>query len=82
MNTDTLKQYAILGAKAEIARLERLIEDLQASPIMAQPVVKKRRKRRKLSPEGRARIVAATKARWAKVHAEKKSAGRTRRKPE
>jgi hypothetical protein len=35
-----------------------------------------KKKKHKLSPEGRARIVAATKARWAKVAAQKKAAAK------
>jgi hypothetical protein len=44
------------GPKAGPAASERLA-----------PVAKKRLKKRKLSPEARARIVAAVKARWARV---------------
>ncbi|MGD0520939.1 MAG: hypothetical protein ABSA48_06760 [Terracidiphilus sp.] len=69
---------------AEITRLEHARTLLSAA---ASPAAKKRgrpawavkavtakpvKKKRKLSPEGRARIVAAAKARWAKARAANK----------
>jgi hypothetical protein len=40
-----------------------------AAPVSTAPAKPKRRKKRKLSAEARARIVAAVKARWARVRA-------------
>jgi len=40
------------------------------------PTRKRRKRRSKMSAEGRARIAAATKARWARVRAEKGKAGK------
>jgi hypothetical protein len=60
---------------AEIARLQEaraLIAANRKGPgrpsklLAAAPIVNPRKKKRNLSPEGRARIAAAVKARWAK----------------
>lgn len=59
------------GLKEKIAALQKQLDSLlggAASPAAAAAPKKKR----KLSAAARARIVAAQKARWAKVHAEKK----------
>jgi hypothetical protein len=57
----------------EIARLEEVKALLAGQAPKSRPgrpankgLVAPRRKKRKLSPEGRARIIAAVKARWAK----------------
>jgi hypothetical protein len=63
MNTEAL----LAEIDAEIDRLQEvkaLLTGQPVSPMRGRPPVKKRRT---MSPEGRARIVAAQKARWAKV---------------
>jgi hypothetical protein len=77
MNTNEI----IFQIDQEIARLTKVKELLQGIPAkkgrgrpradaVAQTVAKKKT-RRKMSAEGRARIAAAMKARWAKVKAKK-----------
>jgi hypothetical protein len=54
---------------AEIARLQQaraLIKGAAVKRKPGRPVGTGKKKKRKLSPEGRARIAAAVKARWAK----------------
>ena len=66
----------------EIAQLTKVKEALTGIPTKrgpgrprlagsAKPVAKKKAKRKKMSAEGRARIAAAQKARWAKLKAKK-----------
>ena len=77
MNTNEI----IFQIDQEIARLTKVKELLQGIPTkkgpgrpradaVAPPVAKKKT-RRKMSAEGRARIAAAMKARWARVKAKK-----------
>ena len=72
----------ILQIDQKIARLTKVKELLQDMPAKKGPgrpradataitVVKKKGAKRRLSPEARARIAAAQKARWAKVKAKK-----------
>jgi hypothetical protein len=51
---------------AEISRLKQARNILSGGGHLPIKVRPKKRKKRKLSPEGRARIVAALKKRWAK----------------
>jgi hypothetical protein len=79
----TIPSAATLRRAIEISeRIEKLEAELRAvlagtsvSAVTAAPKAaaeaKPAKKRRKMSPEARARIVAAQKARWAKVRAEK-----------
>jgi hypothetical protein len=71
----------IFEIDAEIAKLTKVKEALQGTPVKrgpgspqtlatASPVAKKRAKR-KMSAEGKARISAAQKARWAKLKTKK-----------
>jgi len=53
----------LLGGKGSVASVAAVTDGAAAAPV---------KKRRKMSPEARARIVAAQKARWAKVRASKK----------
>lgn len=66
----------------EIAKLTKVKEALTGLPAKrgpgrprlsasAKPVTKKKKAKRKMSAEGRARIAAAQKARWAKLKAKK-----------
>jgi hypothetical protein len=74
---DQLKRAIVVAEqieklKAELAAILGGTSTVQAEPAKvtsASPV--KGRKRRKLSPESRARIVAAVKARWARVKGQK-----------
>ena len=70
------RRTIIAGLKEEIDALNRAIEILEGSGSHGQTAsaVKKPAKRggrRKMSAEGRARIAAATKARWAKIRKDK-----------
>ena len=77
MNTNEI----IFQIDQEIARLTKIKELLQGVPTKKGPgrpradavaqTVAKKKTRRKMSAEGRARIAAAMKARWAKVKAKK-----------
>jgi hypothetical protein len=66
-----LLQYALIGFEAQRADVERRMAEIRlqlngpAEKDQAAPKAKRRR-RRKMSPEGRARIIAATKLRWEK----------------
>ena len=72
-----LRQAA--NIKEKIADLESDLSRLLGS--IAQPVVAKASKKiRKMSAAGRARIVAAVKARWAKVKGKAKPAKKARKK--
>jgi hypothetical protein len=84
----TIPSAATLRRAIELSeQLEKLEAELRAvlagsspAPASAAPkaaaVAKPGKKRRKMSPEARARIVAAQKARWARVRAEKAAAGK------
>jgi hypothetical protein len=84
----TIPSAATLRRAIEISeRIEKLEAELRAvlagttsgtaSPApKAAADTKPAKKRRKMSPEARARIVAAQKARWAKVRAEKAAAAK------
>jgi hypothetical protein len=66
-----LLQHALIGFEAQRADVERRMAAIRlqlngaAETNEAAPKAKRRR-RRKISPEGRARIIAATKLRWEK----------------
>lgn len=70
---------------AEIARLKqaRTLLSGAASPSArksGRPANAAKKAKRNISPEGRAKIVAAVKARWAKVAAQKKAAAKPAKK--
>ena len=83
LNTDQLHALARYGAQArldeirtEIAAIEGLIGGQSPAGRPGRKAASKRiprRKRRKLSAQGRANIIAAQKARWAKLKSEKAS---------
>ncbi len=59
---------AILGGSAPAKKLGRPAKVASAAAVAAAPAeAKPRKKRRKMSAEGLANIIAAQKARWAKV---------------
>lgn len=58
--------------KKEIARLQKVVELLEGDGGTS---TSGRRKRKPMSPEGRAKIAAAQKARWAKVKKAEKAKG-------
>ncbi len=60
------KRSAATIAKMKAAQKARWAKKVGATPAAAEPVAKARKKRT-MSPEGRARIAAAQKARWAKL---------------
>jgi hypothetical protein len=68
-----LRQAASL--KEEIASLEKELVTILGAPVSSPktPAVKPAKKKRTMSTEGRARVAAAQKARWAKIKAAKKS---------
>ena len=83
----TIPSAATLRRAIEISeRIEKLEAELRsvlggssagaASAAPKAAPAKRGKKRRKMSPEARARIVAAQKARWAKVRAAKAAAGK------
>ena len=61
-----LLEYALIGFEARRAEIKQKIADIRGRLGGSQDAVPPR-KRRILSPEGRARIIAATKRRWAKA---------------
>lgn len=69
MDNSELNAFAIVGLKAEIARLTGLLASLNGQgDAAAVPVQKRayvRRKKRVMSAEGRARLSKMMKARWA-----------------
>jgi hypothetical protein len=79
--TQDLLVAAIAGLEAKKQRVETQIRDLRASmgkrgpgrPPAASKSAPHKRRKRKLSPEGRAAIIAATKRRWAAVRKAKKA---------
>lgn len=63
------------GLKEKIVSLQKQLDALlggTAKPAAPQAATPKKKKKRVLSPAARARIVAAQKARWAKIRSEKK----------
>ena len=84
MNTSTTSVGQLKRAIGIAEQIEKLQKELsailggkpaapsKAAPSKAAPS-KNVRKKRRMSPEARARIVAAVKARWAKVKAQKKA---------
>jgi len=66
-----LLQYALIGYEARRAEIEaamRTIRDrIEPSAKHRAPAKEAARRRRRLSPEGRAAIIAGVKKRWAKV---------------
>lgn len=96
LTSNQVRDLARLGAKArleelrtEIAAIEALLVETPSAGVKAAKrarTAKARGQRRKLSARGRANIIAAQKARWAKLKAEKNGtpanvvpAGETRR---
>ena len=94
MNVDILKAYIDLRRKliTEKARLEQRLQEISqalgakaavasgpAVPV-AKPVQGTLKPQRRLSAAGRRRIIAATKARWARMRAQQKTAGQPKRK--
>ena len=67
-----LRQAAAL--KEKIVGLQKQLEQLSGSSAVSGGAPAHLRKKRKLSPAARAKIVAAQKARWAKYNAAKKAA--------
>ena len=92
MNVDILKAYVDLRQKliTEKARLEQRLQEInqalgaKAAVASAAPVAKAvegtAKPQRRLSAAGRRRIIAATKARWARMRAQQKTAGQPKRK--
>jgi len=73
---DQLKRAIVVAEqieklKAELAAILGGTSTKQAEPAKVTSMPVRGRKRRKLSPEARARIVAAVKARWARVKGQK-----------
>ena len=66
-----LLEYALVGFEARRAEIKHKIADIRLRLGGSRDVVPAP-KRRVLSPEGRARIIAATKRRWAKARRAKK----------
>lgn len=58
--------------KEKIATLQKQLDSLLGGTAKPAATAAPKKKKRTLSPAARARIVAAQKARWAKVRAEKK----------
>jgi hypothetical protein len=78
-----LLQAALVGYQRRLAEIDAHMADLRArvsgrAQQLAPRETESRPKKRRLSPEGRARIVAATKKRWAALRKAKALA--TRRK--
>jgi hypothetical protein len=73
---------ALAGYQCKLAEIEARMDDLRkriaaASPApSAKPAAAPAKKKRRLSPEGRARIIAATKKRWAAVRKAKAAAAK------
>jgi len=67
-----LRQAAAI--KEKIVGLQKQLEQLSDSSVGSAGAASTVRKKRKLSPAARAKIVAAQKARWAKYNAAKKAA--------
>jgi hypothetical protein len=71
---------ALAGYQWKLAEIDACMADLRAriaaaSPgLSAKPAAAPAKKKRRLSPEGRARIIAATKKRWAAVRKAKAAA--------
>ena len=79
MNNDPLKQYvalrqSLLAEKSKLETRLAAIDRALTSVGKAAPAAKSATKaKRKMSAAGRARIIAAQKARWAKIKAAKKA---------
>lgn len=65
-----LRRLATQGVKAEIARLNALLQELEGDS----PATPERGVRRKMSPEARQRIAEASRKRWAAKRAAKEEA--------
>jgi hypothetical protein len=72
-------QQSLVGIETRIAELRKRIGGV--APVAAAPAVAPAKKKRRLSAEGRARIVAATKKRWAAVRKAKAEAAAAASKP-
>jgi hypothetical protein len=64
----------LIGFEAQRAEIEQKIADSRLR-LGGSQAAAPRRPRRVLSPEGRARIIAATKRRWAKARRAKRAKG-------
>ena len=62
---EIFRERVIAAIDAEIAQLSK-VKKLLNGGLTSQRMANTKRAKRKLSPEGRARIAAAQKARWAK----------------
>jgi len=72
-------QQSLVEIETRIAELRKRIGGV--APVAAAPAVAPAKKKRRLSAEGRARIVAATKKRWAAVRKAKAEAAAAASKP-
>ena len=70
--TNELLEHALAGCEARRAEIDRKINDIRLR-IGGNADAEPPRPRRVLSPEGRARIIAATKRRWAKARRMKRA---------
>jgi hypothetical protein len=61
-----LLEHALIGFEAQRAEIDRKIADIQLQ-LRGNESADAPRPKRVLSPEGRARIIAATKKRWARL---------------
>jgi hypothetical protein len=64
--TKELLEHALVGYEARRAEVEQKIAEIRLR-LRGNQAAEAPRRRRVLSPEGRARIIAATKRRWAKA---------------
>lgn len=74
LNVGDLRKYTILGVEAEIARLQEVVAELQShfAPKSAR-AKKQMKRRRKMTPEQRAKHSKLMKERWAKKRAAKEA---------
>jgi hypothetical protein len=84
MNRSSISETELL--KHALIGYQRRRDEIEAARLqlaaringLKEPVSDAPRPRRRLSPEGRARIIAATKRRWAKARRMKRATGRGR----
>lgn len=72
---------ALAGYQCKLAEIEERMAEIRAriaaaSPASSAKAAAPAKKKRRLSPEGRARIIAATKKRWAAVRKAKAAAAK------
>ena len=75
-NLSVAQLRKLVAIKEEIERLEAELESLSGG----EPAAPKTRKKRRMSASARARIAAAQRARWAKVHAAAGKSGAVKKK--